>query len=386
MAMAKIDVAGMQRLVNGLSSGIETLDTSRSSLRTTLSRYNLATYDTAGMQTAADWARDALPDARRRLAKAQALEGSKPTWLVGTVEFDDVADISSMAPDKAEQAGREAAQALRDGGKPDDDLIAQIVELQDDPYFAAGFAGALSADELADVVIKLGYNRTYPDSSRTQAEVDKANEWYGKLLNGMSTTVATATRNTGDLALPSDYAQSWIKTIEAEVPTSPYYDGGDGRVDRANALTVLLNAGKFGTPFLDELSVELYDYERRLGDERGKVWGPRGSDGTTNAGVYDADGNRFRDPLAGIMAALGNNPEAAQNFFGGGADRTVSIDGHDLVVSDRLAYLVLDRRWDIDATNGGALGTALEAATTRLRNSEASGKLSAEIASQTFAL
>ncbi|ROS30717.1 DUF6571 family protein [Cellulomonas sp. PhB150] len=385
MAVAMIDVAGMQQLVNGLTSGIETLDSARSSLRTTLSRYNLATSDTQGMQTAADWARDVLPDARRRLAKAQALEGSNPTWPTGTVQFDDVTEITSMAPDKAQQAGQEAAEALRDGGRPDDDLIAQIIEMQDDPYFAAGFAKALSADELADVVIKLGYNRSDQDGSKTQDELDAENAWYGKLLNGMSTTVATATRSTGDLALPSDYAQSWLDTIEAEVPTSPYYDGGGGQVDRANALTVLLNAGHYGTPFLSTIAEGVYDYERELGDERGKVWEPRGSD-DPNGGVYDADGKRFRDPLAGIMAALGNNPEAAQDFFGGGDDRKVSIDGHDVTVSERLAYLVLDRRWDIDATNGGALGSALEAATTKLRNSEASGQLSADLASQTFAL
>jgi hypothetical protein len=361
MALAKIDVAGMQRLVNGLTSGIETLDSARSSLRTTLSHYNLATWDTQGLQTAADWAREALPDARRRLSKAQALEGSNPMWLTGTVQFDDVTDISSMAPDKAEQSGKEAAEALRDGGKPDDDLIAQIVEMQDDPYFAAGFAGALSADELADVVITMGYNRSYPDGYKTLEQVDEENAWYGVLLNGMSTTMATATRNSDDLALPADYARSWIETIEAEVPTSPYYDGGDGRVDRANALTVLLNEGRFGDTFLMGIAEDVYAYERKIGDERGKVWGPRGSDGISNGGVYDADGNRFTDPMVGIMSALGRSSEVAATFF--------NPDGGGSRATDRAEYLIRDRTWTADDFD--AVAEALDSAATTYHRPDA---------------
>lgn len=384
--MAKIDVVGMGRLVSGLEDGIETLDTARADLRGTLAHFYLDTGRSAALRGPADWARDELPAARRRLALAQALEGSDPSWEKGKVSLDDVTDITSMDPDKAQQAGQEAAQALRDGGKPDADLIDQIVEMQNDPYFAAGFASALGADELADVVVKLSYNRTFQDGSHTQAQLDAANAWYGKLLVGMSTTVATATRSTGDLALPPGYAQGWIDQITAEVPTSPYYDGGDGRPDRANALTVLLNSGRYGDAFLGQISTQVYDYERKVGDERGKVWEPRGSDLTSPFGVYDAQGLRFRDPMTGVMNALGHNPQAAQSFLDGGPTRTVKIDGHDVRVSDRLAYLVIDRRWDIDNTNGGALGSALEAATTKLRDSGPAGQVSADLASQTFAL
>jgi len=386
MAKATIDVQGMSRIVTGIQNGIDTLDSARSSLRTTLSHYYLDTSRTAALQGPADWARDELPSLRRRLALAQALEGSNPSWSKGTVQLDDVTDITSMDPDKAQQAGREAAEALKNGGKPDDDLIDQIVDLQNDPYFAAGFAQALDADELADVVVKLSYNRTQQNGSQTQEQLDEANAWYGRLLNGMSTTMATATRNTGDLALPSDYAQSWLDTIEAEVPTSPYYDGGDGRQDRANALAVLLNSGRYGDSFLSTIASGVYDYEREVGDERGSVWAPKGSDLSSEYGVYDAEGRRFRDPMTGVMNALGNNPQVAQTFFSGGDQRDVEIDGKDVTVDERLAYLVLDRRWDIDPTNGGALGSALEAATTKLRDSGYSGRVSAEIASQTFAL
>jgi len=355
MAKATIDVQGMSRIVTGIQNGIETLDSARTSLRTTLSHYYLDTARTAALQGPADWARDELPSLRRRLALAEALEGSNPSWPKGKVELDDITDITSMDPDKAEQAGREAAEALKKGDKPDDELIAQIAELQNDPYFAAGFAGALDADELADVVIRLGYQRTKQDGQHTQDEIDAQNEWYASLLNGMSTTVATATRNTGDLALPSDYAQGWMDTIKAEVPTSPYYDGGDGQVDRANALTVLLNTGRYGDDFLGDIAEQMYDYEREVGDERGKVWGPKGSDISNQyGGVYDADGVRFTDPMTGLMSALSHNPGVAADFFNpdsGGAQAT-----------DRAKYLIQERTWTADDFD--SIAAALDSAAT----------------------
>ncbi|MBD8058730.1 hypothetical protein IC607_07100 [Cellulomonas sp. JH27-2] len=363
MAKATIDVQGMSRIVTGIQNGIETLDSARTSLRTTLAHYYLDTSRTAALQGPADWARDELPSLRRRLALAEALEGSNPSWPTGKVELDDVTDITSMDPDKAEQAGREAAETLKKGDKPDDELIAQIAELQNDPYFAAGFAGALDADELADVVIRLGYQRTKQDGQHTQDEIDAQNEWYASLLNGMSTTVATATRNTGDLALPSDYAQGWMDTIKAEVPTSPSYDGGDGQVDRANALTVLLNTGRYGDEFLGDIAEQMYDYEREVGDERGKVWGPKGSDLSNQyGGVYDADGVRFTDPMTGLMSALSHNPGAAADFFnpdGGGAQAT-----------DRAKYLIQDRTWSADDFD--SIGAALDAAGTTYHSADAS--------------
>jgi hypothetical protein len=72
--------------------------------------------------------------------------------------------------------------------------------------------------------------------------------------------------------------------------------------------------------------------------------------------------------MAGIMSALGNNPAAAQSIFAGADTVTVEICGEDLVVWDRLKYLICDRTWAVDPTNGGSLGSALVAATTVLRD------------------
>jgi hypothetical protein len=203
----------------------------------------------------------------------------------------------------------------------------------------------------------------------------------------MSTTLGTATRATGDLALPSGYAQGWVEQITAEVSGAQFPDG-TGQVDHANALGLLLGSGgDFSLAFLGTVSEGVYDYERSFQtDHRGAVWAPRSGDPSTRFVVYDAQGQIFRDPMAGIMSALGKNPAAAQNFFSGGESVTVTIDGVDRQVSDRLKYLVQDRTWAVDATNGASLGSALEAATTKLRNQNGTGRTSAEIAAQTFAL
>ena len=84
----------------------------------------------------------------------------------------------------------------------------------------------------------------------------------------------------------------------------------------------------------------------------------------------------MRDPLAGILRALGHNPEAAQNFFTQGGDETVSIHDKDVRVNSRLQYLTQDRTWaDYGYSDeGNGLGQALRAATTVFRNREVTGR------------
>lgn len=386
MSLAKISVEGMRTIVSGLESGIETVTDAKTSLQTRLSTYSVYSARVYAIMPAARWAEDQLPGVKRRLALAEALENTNPAWPVGTVELDE-SDISTVDPDTAQQDGRDAAQALKDAdGVPDAALVAQIVANQNDPYFAAGLAAELSPEELAELVVGLSYQRVGTDSNRTYDEMQAANAWYAELLTGLSGTLATATRSTGDLALPADYAEQWVNEITAEVPGQGDGDG-EGRYDHANALAVLLSQGRFGTPFLNTVAEDVYEYERAFAEEfGGPVWGPRSGPETSLDPFVDAEGRPFRDPLAGIMSALGHNPEAAQHFFDNGETTKVEIQGSELEVSDRLKYLIQDRTWDVDPTNGASLGSALEAATTTFRDRTSDGRVSAEIASQTIAL
>ncbi|WP_234346523.1 DUF6571 family protein [Cellulomonas timonensis] len=146
-----------------------------------------------------------------------------------------------------------------------------------------------------------------------------------------------------------------------------------------------VGAGDFSLAFLGRLSEGVYDYEREYAqNHRGDVWGLRSGDPSTRFVVYGADGQIFRDPMAGIMSALGKSPAAAQNFFSGGDHVTIKVDGADVEVWERLSYMLVGR--DGPATSDAAIGSAVESATTRLRNKNGTGRISAELAAQTFAL
>jgi len=388
MALATIDVAGMGDVVSGVERGMDRLESARSVLAGRLARHDLDTSRTHTLGTAAQWARDALPGLRRRLSLAQALEGSNPAWAAGTVQLDESV-LSTLSPSEAAKRGRELAVELRDHpGVPADDVLAELLELQHDPYFATAFAQELSPDELSQIVRSLSYNRAQ-DPNLTQEERDARDAWYAPTITALSETIATATRATGSLALPPGYAASWVAAITEDVPSAPLHVEGDALPDQANALGLLLSHGRFGTSFLDEVATGVYEYERAELEARGLVvWRGRTSPGGAfpEVRVIDTEGRVVADPLAGIMAALGNNPQAAQHFFAGGGRRAVTVDGETYEVSERLAYLLRDRGWDDDATDAGALGAALEAATTTFRDSSARGLASADVAGQTVLL
>lgn len=383
MANVSIDVAGMVRLVGGLEEGIETITDSRQSLRGTLDHFGVHSARVWVIGRAVAWAEDELPGVRRRLAMAEALEGADPSWLRGRVEFDEDV-ISSMSPQDASAAGRDAALALRDGprARPDAGLIALIVGNQHDPYFASAFAQALSAEELAAVVVRMQHGRAV--GLLSPEEWDEQNAWYTSIVSGLSETIATATRATGDIALPASYAEAWVNEITRESREMSF--DGDGFPDHANALGMLLLQGRFGTAFLGTVADGVYEYERVYGAEHGAVWRPRSVPGSFHHALLTPDRMPFNDPLAGMMAALGRSPEAAQAFFNAGTFTTMEIDGSQVQVRDRLHYLITERTWGVDPTNGETLGSALEAATTAFRDRGTRGRISAEIASQTFAL
>lgn len=384
MALVTIDVLGMSEVVRGLERGIESLRHAQSGLRTTLQRFDVDSYRTVTMRAAVDWATDVLPGVRRRYAMAQALEGTNPSWTPGTAEVDESA-LSVVDPFLAITNGEKAAAALRDGdGEPDAALIAELRANMNDPYYASGFASELSPDELAALVLRLSGARAPADGYLDGEALAQRNAWYGQVVDAVSTTLGTATRATGELALPPGYAESWVEEITAEVPDAQFPDG-TGQVDHANALGVLLSAGTFSLAFLGRVSEGVYDYERDFAENhRGDPWALRSSSPATPFVVYGADGQIVRDPMAGIMSALGKNAAAAQNFFSGGAEVTVTVGGTEMQVSDRLKYLLLDR--DGPSTSDTSIGSAVEAATTQLRNQNGTGRISAELAAQTFAL
>lgn len=383
--MASIDIKAMTGLVSAIGDAVSNLPYDEWGMNTTLGSVDVDSSPSSGIGKVSAWAEGAVPGLKRRLALAQAIEAKHPSFQ-GVVKIDE-SKLSNLDPTAAQNRGAADAKKLKDSnGKLDKDLLAEIAKYKDDPYFAAGFAENATPAELAQVVLAASRQRDtleqYPGPDSQQDLKDwKAN--YGTLLDAVGTTIATATRNTGSLALPSDYAKQWTDTITADT----YPDGGKAPYGQGAAASVLLRSGNFSTNFLDTVSTGVYNYEREHGKD-GPVWKPRSWADTTFEGPYLPDGTQISDPLANIMHALGHNADAAQHFFSGGGDEKVKINGHDVPVNDRMKYLIEDRTWATGdgSDNGAGFGHALQAASTFYRDNSAAGQVSAKIAAETFAL
>lgn len=343
--MAKIDLEGMTRLVGGMEDVAQYVPGIRNEFNKTLGRFSLPVDVTSSLTGVAGWASDELPGLRRRLALARQIEGMNPSWPAGTVSIDESA-ISDMDPALARQAGEDAAQELRDGrGAPDAELVALMDEMAGDPYFAAGFAAALTPEELSQVVSRLSGSRSPLDGSSTFEENEAANSWYPSLLSSMSRTVATATYSTGDLALPSDYAQSWVEAITEPTPMDLYGDGsGTAQHDQAAGLGLLLGGGgRFEASFVSDVAEGVYAYERSYVAENGNgLWYQRSSGSmVAGAGTYDpTTTGTYVDPMIGVLNAVAVHPELAARFL--------NPDQGGPEAQSRATYLIEERTWAQD--------------------------------------
>jgi hypothetical protein len=391
-SMASIDIPAMGKLISAMTDAAGNLPYDKYGLTSALSPVDVDSSPAGKLSAVASWVEQQIPGLRRRLALAQSIEAQQPGFQ-NVVKIDE-STISTMDPTAAQNLGAADAKKLKDShGAVDPKLIAEIAKYKDDPYFAAGLATNITPTELSQVVTnESGQYRTLTQYGGGDPDyLNKLNSWkkqYGDLLSALGGTLATATRNTGDLALPSDYAKSWSDTITAEGPS----DGGRAPYGQGAALSLLLRYGSYGTSFLHTVSDDVYNYEREHGKD-GPVWKPRSfvSDGTFE-GVYDPTGQQISDPLAGIMTALSHNPDAAQQFFDVGnpnaSTTDVEINGQKVPVNARLKYLIEDRTWatGMGSDNGAGLGGALQAASTFYRDNSSQGQISATIAAQTFAL
>jgi hypothetical protein len=376
VAVAQITISEMQGLVAGLERGIEWLRDAKGDLAGWLSEYELDSAPASGIQPAIDWAEQELPGVRRRLALAINLENTNPDWPQGTAQFDDVTDISQLDPDAAKLAGADAARALlASAGDVSPELAAEIAANMNDPYFAAGFASAAGPAQLGVAVVEANYWA----SGLSEEPAARFRETYNQLVIAVGTTIGTASQSGGGLALPDGYAQQWVDAMTAP----PWMEGGEATPSQAQALALLLEQGVYSIPFLDHVGSGLYDYEIANGPD--PVWSPKQNHMTP---MRDTNGDLVIDVMPSLMLAFSHNPLAAQHFFQGGGSEEITIGDDKYQVNSRLQYFVQERTWSeyTDVSNGADFAAALEAATTHFRNRGETGRHSAQIASQTFAL
>lgn len=281
---------------------------------------------------------------------------------------------------ESRQAGIAAAQELLEqGADASADLITTIAERQDDPAFAAGFASAASPEDLSLMVMQWSGTREAMVSSLSSPEqLQTYDDRYAAVVAAVSRTLGTATRGTGRFSPPEGYTERWVELLTGDLTT----EGGAVLLGQSAAASLLLTRGVFATPFLERVATSVYELERSAGGR--PVWGPRVSDGSYTGDVVAPYGRSGVDVMANVLRGLGGNAEAAQRFFAGGGMVGTTVLDHDVEVQERLQYLLQDRRWPYDDADG--LGAALVAATTVHRAADEAGRVSAVLASQTFAL
>lgn len=366
MSVASIDLAQMAALVRALESAAADVSSHRSSLRSGLEAVMLSAEELQRVDAVSTWIDSQLPGLRRRLALARHIEAQVPGFQ-GFVQLDE-STVPTTTPAEAKERADRAAELIEEYGSGEDlpqELVDLLAENGTDPYFAYELALQVSPEEVADLVIDASNTRRslVRNSSLSPdiEDVEKFDEQYEALLDGLGTTFGTATQGTGDHALPEGYATSWSDAITDENPET---------LGQASALGLVISRGSFSTPFLTTVATDVYDYERQV-DTR-DMWYNRAHSMSEGFGAIDPvhgddEGaptgyTEYYDPLAGIMAAVGRNPEAAHQLFGTGPTVTIEGGGKTATTNAFLEYVLVKRRWPVD--DGAGSNAAIAAAIT----------------------
>ncbi|MEO3976233.1 DUF6571 family protein [Streptomyces sp. CAU 1734] len=229
----------------------------------------------------------------------------------------------------------------------------------DNPAFAERFATGLGARGTLEFWRSLadpGGGRT-PDGDRAKL--------LATVQDRLGTTLADASRV--DTPAMREWKQEMIalgddRVRHPGVMSAPY---------GFQVLSPLLTRGKWDSSFLSAYGERLLEFERGPSGN-GRIGGPEQLWNNINHPArlsYPPDGGRFGDdPVAGLLEALGHNPEAALRFFdgssGSGKGGPPELSNWDYLVDDGHRN---GRDWPTDGAGGTPghenLGHALEAAT-----------------------
>lgn len=176
----------------------------------------------------------------------------------------------------------------------------------DNPAFAERFTTGLGAQGTLDFWRGLadpGTGRT-PDGDRA------------KLLTTVQNTLSNVL---ADASHSDSHAMRQWKTDVMALGGELFDTPGSGSAPYGfQVMAPLLSEGKWDTEFLTQYGEKLIEFER---DETGtsnpgSLWGRYSGNAQLS---YPPDGPRFQeDPVAGLMEALGHNPEASARFFNDG--------------------------------------------------------------------
>ncbi|MFI6637049.1 DUF6571 family protein [Nonomuraea fuscirosea] len=302
----------MDQFEKALSRAGELLRRNEPLVRRAMERVELDVSGLSAMREVEGWIRSKSPELRRRNDAIQAMNDTWGPQSNGLIAFDEELH-KKVSYDADAYAAAAHLNRAADGEKVDDKTLAQLEKHAGDAGFALKLMNAMGPERVRRLLAKVN-GQDDKQSERLQAAL-------GKALGSASSQLST----------------QWRRDL-----TSKLTRGTQAGIAAA------LKHGSYNTSFLVEVAKALDTFER----------GPM---------AHHVVG---RHPMADVMEALKDNPEAAQEFFASG---------------DRLKFYTTV----LSLKDGGkAVGEALEAATMKLRDRAGSdehpsaGYRSADLASQ----
>lgn len=413
--MASINLPALRKVIAELGTAAEDYRRLCGQLRVTLESVGLEPDPANPIARAGTWCDQMVPDLERRLALAEALIHSQP-GIDGSVATIDEDHLSTRTPYQARRDAREIGEAIRSGTVLTETQLARLAQGARDPHFARELARETSPQDLAEYTVQIaelfsgdrlgdGSGADVTDPATYETYLQSLGAALGTATRAMSPeeldyyVVGVAQSITG---LPNPFATDQPPPAPTGLVTPSIRPGPPrawnvepGRWDprTADALSMLLFHASVPTDFGVTIAEVSYRFDRQLIplpadlDWHYERWA------NTTAAAYGLppllwpDTTAHPDVLSGVMGMLGHSPDAAQRFFSTGPAVTVSVPGSgEVTFNERLHHLLTQREWPRLGTGSTGLGQAIHSAAGVFRNRDATGQVSAEIATQHFLL
>lgn len=364
MPVASIHIPAMADLVAGVERLQRDLPGDRSAVYGRLSYVLLSTESLGPLDGVLAWADSEIVGLRRRLALARQIQATDLSGSFSVVIDEDL--ISDRTPEQAAADAQRVAEALLDDHRDiPEDILELLATSAADPYFAAALAAALPPDQLADFIKDRESIRLDIDAGSAGLDSDREMqlEWSQTqlvLLESLGTAMGVAAHGYGELAPPEGWHRAWIDTISDT--SEPLH---------ASRMTLLMSKGVYPSwMILDAYwAVDLRDmngdgYSYQTGAD---YWHEISDSYASYHGAMDPLPGHWGyrqayDPMANLMLALSNNPDAAVEFFSipGNEIQFTGAGGSEHLIDGHLEYLIFGRNWHGEEFE--ALVSALEVA------------------------
>ncbi|WP_169316047.1 DNA/RNA non-specific endonuclease [Serinicoccus profundi] len=347
--MCSIHIPGFTDLVAGVEKVRSDVPGDRSTVSGNLSGVMLGTGSLSRVDDVLSWADDEIRGLRRRLALAQQIEASTPGVQV-YAQFDED-DVSTKSQAQVEADAQKVADYLEEGGEIPQEVLDLLAEGKNDPYFAQALAERADLEDLSNTIMTVGHPP--PASGMDPDYQEDLEQWrqdYDALLGGLGETMGLASRGTGDVAPPEGWNQQWIDAITTTDPPG-----------QASRLAAVVSRGRWSSDFTVELTQALYDYETGEDGHEG-MWNQSAYPMGSYLGARLPDGTEAYDPMALVLQAVAQDPEAGMRLVKEADRTTVEVDGESHEVSSFVDYLLTQRKWPVD--DGAAAGDMLASSIT----------------------